>query len=537
LLLSPAKAQITERPRPAEWQYLVNGGRFMDRFLPMPEGKLSSDVWGASDVRPRYVDNGIEDGKTSYWGGNILKTNDGKYHLFVCGWPESSPKGHATWSKSTVYHATGDCLSGPFLAADTIGAGHNPEAFVLSDGRIVIYVIDGYYIANSVTGPWIYGRFDFDPRDRKVIAGLSNLTFARRQDGSYLMICRGGGVWVSRDGISTYSLLTDKSVYPNVQGRFEDPLIWRDSVQYHLIVNDWLGRIAYYQRSKDGVRWITEPGEAYMPGVSLHKDGRVENWFKCERIKIFQDEYGRAVQANFAVIDTLKNADKANDNHSSKNICIPLNPGLRLAMPDSQPITPAAETIRLRIFAEKGFNPHTDIDIPSLRFGASSEVNFGRGCKVKTVEKSGADLMVTFAAAGHGITEEEFALKLIGKTTVGALLYGYVRLPYVNSVEPMLSARKPIFTPRSQGVDMAVEVENFGLAASRTTTLKVSVAKDGGQIEIGSASVPALKAYEKATVTLSGNQIFEKDKEYSFRITIYSGDREHSTFAFKANVF
>ena len=65
-------AQITERPRPVEWDHLVEGARFIDRFLPMPAGKLSSDVWGAKDVVPRYVDNGIEDDICSYWGGNIL---------------------------------------------------------------------------------------------------------------------------------------------------------------------------------------------------------------------------------------------------------------------------------------------------------------------------------------------------------------------------------------------------------------------------------------------------------------------------------
>ena len=59
-------------------------------------------------------------------------------------------------------------------------------------------------------------------------------------------------------------------------------------------------------------------------------DGKKEDWFKYERPKVLQDEYGRAVQANFAVIDTLKFADDACDNHSSKNITIPLNPGLLL---------------------------------------------------------------------------------------------------------------------------------------------------------------------------------------------------------------
>ena len=36
--LTSVDAQITERERPAEWQHLVKGARFMDRFLPMPDG-------------------------------------------------------------------------------------------------------------------------------------------------------------------------------------------------------------------------------------------------------------------------------------------------------------------------------------------------------------------------------------------------------------------------------------------------------------------------------------------------------------------
>ena len=86
-----------------------------------------------------------------------------------------------------------------------MGKGHNPEAFRLKDGRVVVYVIDGYYIADGVDSKvWTYGKFSFDSRDRKIIEGLSNLTFARRQDDSYLMVCRGGGVWISKDGLSPY---------------------------------------------------------------------------------------------------------------------------------------------------------------------------------------------------------------------------------------------------------------------------------------------------------------------------------------------
>jgi hypothetical protein len=106
---------------------------------------------------------------------------------------------------------------------------------------------------------------------------------------------------------------------------------------------------------------------------------------------MYQDKYGRAVQANFAVIDTLKNEDRPFDNHSSKNISIPLNPGVLLTILDKKPITAQTKTIRLKIQAEDGFNPQTDIDLNSLRFGASTEVNYGRGSKLLKTETDGND--------------------------------------------------------------------------------------------------------------------------------------------------
>ena len=408
-------AQITERERPAEWNRLVPGGRFVDRFEAMPEGRLSDKVWGTDSVRPRFVDNGIESPEISFWGGNILQTLPGgnrqlpgRYHLFVCGWPENAPKGHMEWPNSTVYHAVSNRLSGPYTIQDTIGKGHNPEAYRLDDGRIIVYVIDGYYIADDVNGPWKYGKFTFEPRDRRIIEGLSNLTFARRQDGSYLMVCRGGGIWISRDGLASYRQITEKRIYPEVDGEFEDPVVWRDSLQYHLIVNDWLGRIAYYQRSKDGVHWITEPGEAYVPGISFHTDGRVEHWFKYERAKVFQDAEGRVEQMNFAVIDTIKWNDLGNDNHS-----------------------------------------------------------FGGGGKALESQADGRDLIVTFDGTASGITEEEFAPKLLGRDKKGKLLFGYASLPYVDYKPAILSGLRPVY--HSEKNELTIEIENFGLSASKTT--------------------------------------------------------------------
>ena len=529
-------SQITERERPAEWKQLVKGARFMDRFLPMKGNVLSSDTWGADCVLPRYVDNGIEDGIWSYWGGNIRKGEDGKYHLFVCGWLECSPKGHMEWPNSYVFHTVSDNLTGPFKPVRIIGKGHNPEMFRAKDGRYVVYVIDGRYVSDDLNGKWEYGKFDFNARDRRIIEGLSNLSFAQREDSSYVMVCRGGGIWVSRDGLSEYNQLTDKRVYPDVDGRFEDPVIWRDHIQYHLIVNDWLGRIAFYLRSKDGVNWVVDPGEAYMPGVAVHADGQVEDWFKYERLKVYQDKFGRAIQANFAVIDTLKNEDKPFDHHSSKNISIPLNPGLLLTILDEKPITSGTKTIRVKIQAEEGFNPQKDIDVNSLRFGASEEVNYGRGCQVLTTENAGKDLIVTFNGKGNGITKDEFAPKLIGKYKDGRMLYGYARLPYIDYMEPILSARAPVFTKSGKGLECTVEVQNFGQVESKKALVEVGYKKEGKTIKVASGMVPALKPYEKTDLLFSAKDRFEEGKEYDLIVTLYSGKKVLSTFNLKKKV-
>ena len=488
-------AQVTERERPKEWDNLVTGARYLDRFEAMPDGKLESQTWGSEQVRPRFVDNGIECLELSFWGGNILKGDDRKYHLFVCGWPEAASKGHMEWPNSTVFHAVSNRLHGPYEIADTIGKGHNPEAFRLKDGRIVVYVINGYYIADHINGPWKYGKFKFYPRDRRIIEGLSNLSFAKRQDGSYLMVCRGGGIWISRDGIAPYEQLTDHRVYPSVAGEFEDPVIWRDSLQYHLIVNDWLGRIAFYQRSKDGLHWIVEPGEAYVPGISFHRDGKVEKWFKYERPKVFQDAEGRVEQMNFAVIDTIKGEDHGGDRHSSKNICIPMNKGLLLSVLNSKPITADTRTIEVMVKAEPGFNPHRDMDVASLRFGSFREVNYGKGCRVIKTRRSGKNLILVFDGKGSGITTDEFAPKLIGKDKEGRMLYGYARLPYVDYLPPILSAMRPVFVPSQKKVQ--VEVQNFGL--SPASGFEMELFQNG--VSMGRSPISTLQSYEKKVIS------------------------------------
>ncbi|MCF7849408.1 MAG: hypothetical protein K9M45_11215, partial [Kiritimatiellales bacterium] len=70
-------------------------GKFLvDYFLPMePQGPLVSEgIWGCSNAIPRDIKNGLEDSKLEnwcYWDGRIVKSDDGRYHIYASRWPQS----------------------------------------------------------------------------------------------------------------------------------------------------------------------------------------------------------------------------------------------------------------------------------------------------------------------------------------------------------------------------------------------------------------------------------------------------------------
>jgi hypothetical protein len=424
-----ASGQHRDKPRPEAWEHLAFGGRFMDRILPAPihEG-LETDTWGTDRVRPRDTQNGMEDPDWSYWGGRPVLGPDDQYHLFVARWREDNPRGHAGWPGSEIVRAVCDRPTGPFVVEQVIGPGHFPEVHRLRNDEYVVYHFHGCYTAESLAGPWRHLT--------KKELGFSAATFgslAVREDGSLVMLDRIMRVWIKENGSDEFQLASGRPVQPSeIPGRYEDPMIWRTEVQYHAIVNDWFGRTAYHFRSKDGVNWAMDPGEAYTVDFDGYEDGTKVGWYKYERPKVLQDKYGRATHLYLAVIDVPKKADLSEDDHSSKNIVLPLVVGWRLKILNFDRITADTKTIRLAILAEKGRDPHTEVDVDSLRFGAPETVDFGGGCKPIKSEKFGKDLLVTFDAAGNGVAHDNFAAKLIGKTTDGGLLFGYSRLPNVD---------------------------------------------------------------------------------------------------------
>ena len=466
---------------------LVRGGAFIDRILPMPVGTngLRSDVWGGDNVRPRNVDNGIEDSKWSYWCMSVHREPDGREHLFGARWPESSAKGHMSWHGSHAFHAVSDSPLGPFkVVEEDIGPGHNVTCFRAKDGTYVIYFIGGAYVGPTVNGPWTRSDIVYDSRGTPS-GEMSNHQFTPREDGSVLMVSRGGRIWISEDGLKPFRKITNESAYPKIKGHFEDPVVWRDEVQYHLIVNDWFGRSAYYLRSKDGVRWVWDQGLAYDVNVARHPDGTQERWYKFERPNVRQDEFGRATHIYFAVIDSRKDLDKASDNHSSKIIALPLTVQRRLQILNESPLTQEARAVRVLMRAEPGFDPQLDIDHASLRFGAPGAVDYGRGGKLIRSEPVGKDVILTFEGADAGFAADDYVGKLLGATLKGDLLFGYARLPGVSFDEPIVCAPPPAFTAEG----LKLRVENFGLTTSRPGRVIASVAGTAKSTEVEVAAI------------------------------------------------
>ncbi len=421
------------------------GSTFSDLILPMPIYEtLRSDLWGAETVVPRDPNNGIEDGDWSYWGGKAIKdSSDGKYHLNVVRWPEGHRKGHWAWPESTVAYAVSDLPTGPYkivrdLAYDyKNGLGHNTNIIPLNDGTYAMYSLISWkptiLTAKTMHGPWEYlGEMKINfPKNYKNAYRLErNLSGIHCEDGSFLIVTKAGAMMKSTSGIlGPYNVVSgtineNESIpEPYKNANYEDPTIWYDGVQFHMLINAFLEYFAIYLRSPDGINWSYDAGFAYTPTCTQYENGARTFWHKVERPNVIQDEFGRATHLHLAVVDSVKELDYGNDNHSSKNIIIPLVVPKRIEILMQK----NAAEIHILILAESGFNPQTDLDIPTIQFGSSSVVNFGNGAKVKSAKPHNDGLVLVFDNSKTGLTEEDFVGKLLGKTSDKKLVVAFAK--------------------------------------------------------------------------------------------------------------
>ncbi|GAA4237996.1 hypothetical protein GCM10022291_26760 [Postechiella marina] len=431
----------------------VFGASFSDLILPMPiHNKLTSNVWGADGVLPRDAENGIEDPEWSYWGGRPVKDKDGKYHMCVTRWPANATKGHWEWPFSTVAHVVSDKPTGPYLVKEDTaykfgnGLGHNPDVVLLNDGTFMLYSLINWeatlFTSKSMNGPWKrLGVIEVDWKNSGESESRSyrfyrNLSGVQLEDGRFLFVTKAGAIMRSQDKnpLGPYKVLSKpiqgNPIIPEKYrgSNYEDPVIWKDEVQFHMMINAFWDYRAIYLRSPDGIHWKFNPGTAYTPHNTAYEDGTQTNWYKLERPHVLQDEYGRASHLSLAVIDVPKRDDLAKDNHSSKNIIVPLTIHKRIKLLNKKKLDKNTKNIKLLIQSEQGFNAQKDIDIKSLRYGASEVVDFGKGCKVTKIKRKGKDLIVEFDGKDNGITEANFAGKLLGRMLNGELLIAYSKL-------------------------------------------------------------------------------------------------------------
>jgi hypothetical protein len=312
----------------------------IDYFRPIPiHDRLTTNAWGAPNVLPRDPQNGLEDPTIKqwcYWDGQIIKGPDGKFNMFASRWDQA--KGHNGWWSSCAVHAVSDSPTGPYLDKGLCwpdnqgGKGHNVTALVLPDGRFAVVVSEtrngDVFVSKSLDGPW-------EQLGSITVAGqpkwhASNVSLMLRPDGGFEIVARSGEILISTNGVLGPYQLQGPSIYPSMSGlpkyNLEDPVIWFSGGLYHIVVNCWSDRKAFYLTSPDGITHWTNRGLAYDPDTDFirYTDGTVNHWNKIERPGVLL-ENGHVAYFTFAVLDVPKDQELPNDNHGSKVIVVPFD--------------------------------------------------------------------------------------------------------------------------------------------------------------------------------------------------------------------
>lgn len=320
--------------------------QFMDCIQPMPiVEELTQDCWGAG-VGKRDQGNGLEDRSNlqyCYWDGKILKDNKtGTYYMFASRWDEAN--GHNGWFGSNAVYATSDSLYGPYTEKgllwpeDQGGKGHNVWPLELQKrdhyGKYAIIVSetrDGdVFVSDSLDGPWKnVGKLSVNEGYWQ-----SNTCLIARPDGKYEIINRNGDIAISDDLLGTYEVKT-RNIWGQVRGMptecIEDAVMWYGDGLYHVTVNKWDSRNAYYLTSENGIDgWMLNQGSAYQPDADFlrYTDGTVNHWNKIERPNVYIED-GEVKAMTFSVIDVPKDQEHGRDSHGSKVIVVPFD-GRRL---------------------------------------------------------------------------------------------------------------------------------------------------------------------------------------------------------------
>ena len=108
------------------------------------------------------VDGGLKSASDSFWGGSVIKSDDGIYHMFASTFANNC--GLGTWKfNSKIVHATSTHPLGPFLVKETVipAMAHNPSIRKTPDNKFVLF-FTGEQLADEELVSWCENGITYD---------------------------------------------------------------------------------------------------------------------------------------------------------------------------------------------------------------------------------------------------------------------------------------------------------------------------------------------------------------------------------------
>ena len=335
----------------------------IDFFKPMPIQKplVSEGIWGANNVLPRDITNGLEDSKMEnwcYWDGSIVKDDKGKYHIYASRWTQEMSHGEGWHIGTKAMHGVSENVMGPYVDKGLVypdwkeGLGHNIVALKTHDGKYAVISSETtrgeIFISDKPEGPFKLlgeikveangfnlGLARYDSNNKGAVKNdkvgyMSNVQILLKPNGDYLLIPRSTAPMLSKNGIlGPYKIMGDK-IYKGMEGipqeKMEDPTVWFSGGMYHMIVNQHGVDTSYHFTSSDGIHNWKSRGIAFKKDADIFKytNGTVNDWAIVQRMTVYV-ENGHPTHFLFSVIDVNKGKDRPNDNHGSKIVIVPFD--------------------------------------------------------------------------------------------------------------------------------------------------------------------------------------------------------------------
>jgi hypothetical protein len=273
------------------------------------------------------------------WGGSMVRSDDGEYHLFYARWPENTR--FQGWLKhSDIAYATAQSPTGPFTFQKVLlkgfgkgfwneEAAHNPHikkfgskyylyfiSHTVKDRGLNPWLNDifgqriGVAVADHPSGPW---EVLPDPlityQEGKPAHGyMVNPSVCQRPDGTYLMMfkARKKGAETSNKFDPIHCLATS----PTPTGPFtiadqtlltehtaEDPYIWYQKGKFYALVKDMYAKYTGFKslalfESMDGLDWNPSENILVTKTEINWEDGTVWKLKNLERPQLWFDEEG-----------------------------------------------------------------------------------------------------------------------------------------------------------------------------------------------------------------------------------------------------